>query len=293
MDPVDAIDDPVCILESGEHGMVSAGGRIFFEGEVGVEHGAFFAAGEGSSKERGETEIFARHAPFIVERGFIGGHDATASLDEFTDLGTLLRRQRRDVGQDQGAKLFGVLTVEQMVVHHFERDSGFDERLIKAQCGIVHGSDRIDPSIERGGLLGIDHAYAGQGFLVAEIILVGVMPLEDFFHHGKPALIVGLRVELGEGRTEILGYAVGHPEPDFVAALHGILPAILILQADAEDTRDGFASECGTKLFGAFACGPGGAQAARPWRSASRVGAISPTVFISNWLSAPPPVLAM
>src|SRR6202034_848663 len=105
------------------------------------------------------------------------------------------------------------------------------------------------------------HAYTSQGFLVAEIILVRIMPLEDFFHHGEPALVIRFRVDLGEGWTEILRYAVGHPEPDFVAALHGILPAILIFQADAEDTRDGFASERGTKFFCAFAGGPGGSQA--------------------------------
>ena len=143
MNPVDAIDDPVRILKSGQHRMVLAGGRVFLQREVGVEHRTFFAAGEGSSEKRGQPEILPLHTPLIVKRSFIGGDDAATTLHEFTDLLALCRGKRRNIGQDQGAKLIRMLSIEQLVVHHLKGNSGFDECLIETQRRIVHCGGRI------------------------------------------------------------------------------------------------------------------------------------------------------
>src|SRR5450631_814076 len=257
MDPVHAVDDPVCIFKARQHGMVLAGRGILFQREVRVEHWTVFTAGKGSSKKRGEPEILSSHAPFVVQRSLISSYDAAATFDKGTDLVTLCCGKSCDIGQDQGAKLIRVLSIEQLVVHHLKRNSGFDQCLIKAERRIVDGSSRIGSAVERSSLLGINHANSSEGLFVAKVILVRIVPLEDLFHDREPALVVRLRVELCEGRTKILRHAIGHPEPDLVAALNGILPAVLIFKADAEDPCDRFSSHGGTELLGAFAAGPG------------------------------------
>src|SRR5271154_3249008 len=146
--------------------------------------------------------------------------------------------------------------IEQAVMHHFEGNPGFDQCLVEAKRWIFDRADRIGSAVKRGGLLRIAHAYAGQGFFVSKIILVRVVPLVDFFYHWEPALVVRLGVEFCEGRTKILSHAICNPKADFVSGLDRILPAILVFQADAENTRNGLAAQGGAELLGAFAAFP-------------------------------------
>ena len=85
---------------------------VGFQTQVGVLHAGVDGAVEGGAEETGEAEIGAAHAPLVVERGFVGGHDAAAALDEFADLGALRGGKRGDVGEDQHLELAGVRGIE-------------------------------------------------------------------------------------------------------------------------------------------------------------------------------------
>ena len=69
------------------------------------------------------------------------------------------------------------------------------------------------------------------------------------FHRLQPALVVQHAGELGEPRPQPVGDAVGHPEADLRLALHAVLPAIRLLDADAEDADDGLAAHGGAEFL--------------------------------------------
>ena len=64
------------------------------------------------------------------------------------------------------------------------------------------------------------------------------MPVVDALDHRQPAPIAQHAGELGEPGPHALRRAARHPQPDLGLALHRVLPAVRLLDADAEDPAD-------------------------------------------------------
>ena len=132
-----------------------------------------------------------------------------------------------------------------------------------------------------------------MGFSVAKIALPFVVPDVQIFNDLQAALVMHLARDHVEPRTETIGNAVLHPEPRLRRALRRVQPPIRRNNSDVEDSSDRLVSQRSPILLGILSVGPDRhlARSALPIRK--QVGAISPTVFISSPLSAPPPEFAM
>ena len=75
--------------------------------------------------------------------------------------------------------------VEQTVVHHLERDAGFDERLVVAEGVVLDFGAGAFAAVEMRGLLRVDHADAGERLFVAEVALVAVVPVVEILDDGS------------------------------------------------------------------------------------------------------------
>src|SRR5437773_5037985 len=96
-------------------------------------HRTVHASLERDPKQIGETEIFSAHAPLVVERSFVGGHDAATTVGKIAELLALRIRKRRDVRQNKCFELVDMFSIQKAVMHHLEGNAGLDERLIKAE----------------------------------------------------------------------------------------------------------------------------------------------------------------
>ena len=109
-----------------------------------------------------------------------------------------------------------------------------DERLVPALDVVV------DPVVhEPRGLLGVDHAHPRQRAFVAQVGFPAGQPAVDRLDRFQPALVVEHAAELGEPRAHAVGDEVCDPEPDFGGVLHRVLPAVRLLDANAEEAGDG------------------------------------------------------
>src|SRR5581483_7968628 len=133
---------------------------------------------------------------------------------------------------------------------------GFHESLVEAESMVLHLRTRLLPAIEHRGLLRINQAHTRQRSLVPQISLVPVMPAVHFLHCVQPATVDDLAVEFRKPGPQIVRDSVDHPEPDLVTILHGILPAIRLFKAHAEDAYDGFAAHGRAILFPVLPVGP-------------------------------------
>src|SRR5262245_42509347 len=88
------------------------------------------------------------------------------------------------------------------------------------------------------------------------------MPSVQVLNHFEPAVINHLAVELCEPGPEIMSNPVNHPEPDLVAALDGVFPAVRLFHADAEDADDGLAAQRRAVFLTVLAIRPGRHKAA-------------------------------
>src|ERR1700733_5446770 len=95
------VDNPRRIVKTSQQWGELAGCWIFFQCQIRIEQRALFLAGKRGAKERRQAEVVAPHSPLVIERGLIGGNDASPLLHIGTNLIALLRRKRGDVGQDQ------------------------------------------------------------------------------------------------------------------------------------------------------------------------------------------------
>ncbi len=146
-------------------------------------------------------------------------------------------------------------------MHHLKRDSGFNQCLVEAESRFVNARRSIGPAVISRSLLRKDQTHAGKRPLIAKILLVGVVPIEYLLHNRKPAHIERLGIKLGECRPKVLGDAVHHPEPDLVAALYGILPAILVVDAHAGKSRNRLHGHRRSIFLGAHSRHPRGHEA--------------------------------
>ncbi len=141
--------------------------------------------------------------------------------------------------------------VEQPVVHHLERDPRFDERLVPPLDVI------LDSAIDGpGGLLRVHEADARQGTIVAQVALPARQAAVEVLDRLQPALVVQRSAELREPRPHPVGDQVGHPQPDLRRVLHRVLPAVRLLDADAEEAGHRFGAERRPVLLGVHPDGP-------------------------------------
>src|SRR6185312_2870365 len=80
----DAIYDARGIFESFEERMMRCG--FMLEAKIGIHHRTLAAASPVDGEEIGEAEVFAAHAPLVVEAGFIRRDEITAIFDEGAKL---------------------------------------------------------------------------------------------------------------------------------------------------------------------------------------------------------------
>ena len=113
-----------------------------------------------------------------------------------------------------------------------------------------------DTRMIRGGLFGMQQRNPGERPLVAQVAFVREVPLIDALHHRQPPAVVQHAGKFRHPRTHAVGRALGHPDPNFRLALHRILPAIGLFEANAEDSADRAATHDGAILLGAPAVRP-------------------------------------
>jgi hypothetical protein len=111
-------------------------------------------------------------------------------------------------------------------------------------------------------LFRIEQGHARERSGISQIGLVPVVPVVNALDDGEPASIVEDAGELGDPRPHPVGRGFGDPELHFGFALHRVLPAIRLLDADTEDPRDRPLSHDGAELLGAPAVRPRRHQAA-------------------------------
>ena len=146
--------------------MALACARVGFEAQIGVLHArvdtVIYAGIERSAEQIGQAEVLPPLAVFVIKRGFVGGHQAASTGHECTDLAALTIGEHGDIGEDQHLEFGGVVRIEQLVVHHFERDARFHQRLVIAQSVVFHLLLRALAAVILGGLLRIHQAHARQ-----------------------------------------------------------------------------------------------------------------------------------
>ncbi len=143
--------------------------------------------------------------------------------------------QGRRVGENQQLELIDPVRREKRLVHDLERHARLDERVVHAEHVIAGAVSRGGAGMERRGLLGVQQRHARERHLVAQVALVAGVPLVNAFDRGQPAAIVEHAGELRHPRPLAVRRPFRDPELDFRLALHGVLPAIRLLEADAED----------------------------------------------------------
>ena len=208
-------------------------------------------------------------------------NQAAAAPHVISQRRALALRQRGDVRQHQDLEAVDPLRLEAAIVRHLERDARLDQGVIVPERVVLHPCRGALAAVERGGLLREDQRDARQRRLVAEIALGAVVPAVDVFHHFQPAVVVQRAGELREPRAEPVGDPVGHPDADLGVALDRVLPAIRLLDSDAEDPHDRLAAERGAVLLAVLPVAPGRGQAApRLAVREERVGQLSDRLHV-------------
>ena len=141
-------------------------------------------------------------------------------------------------------------------MHHFKGNARLNQRLIETQSRLLDFFAGLLSAVVQSALLRVDQAYARQRAEVPEVFFVGIVPGKDLFDDGQPAAVDGLGVEFDEPRAQPLRDAVGNPKANLVAVLHRVFPAMLVVDADVEHARDGFAAHGGAVFLAVLAVGP-------------------------------------
>ena len=258
---------------------------VVLDAQVGVLHAGLDLPGEVHPEQTCQAEIPAADPTLIAQAGLVRRHQRAAARDEPLQLAALRVGEGDHVRENQRLER-GL--VEQPVVHHLERDPRFDERLVPPLDVI------LDSAINGpGGLLRVHEADARQGTIVAQVALPARQAAVEVLDRLQPALVVQRSAELREPRPHPVGDQVGHPQPDLRRVLHRVLPAVRLLDADAEEADDRFGAERRPVLLGVHPDGPRRHQARRAWRSAASIGASLPISTMSSRLVAPPPVFGI
>src|SRR5205085_2693535 len=111
-------------------------------------------------------KVFAPDTPLVAEAGLVRGNDTAAVRNEVRELPALGVGESDDIREDERFELPDVGRVKQPIMHHLERNTGFDERLIPAES-VVFDLVADEPC----GLLRINQAHAREWRFVAQIFL--------------------------------------------------------------------------------------------------------------------------
>ena len=144
----------------------------------------------------------------------------------------------------------------------FERHARLDERVIHAEHVIGGAIAVSDARMGRSGLFRVQQRDAGERPFVAEIALVAVVPVIDAFDNRHPPAVIQHAGELRHPRPHPVRRPLGDPQLHLRLALDRILPAIRLLEADAENPADRTAAHDGAELLRAAAVRPRRRQAA-------------------------------
>ena len=219
--------------------MTPARCRIGLEGEIGVLHRALDPAVERHAEHVGQAEVVAaaarlrRRARSRTSRG--GCRRAPRSRESRSHCASESAAASARISSLNRSRRSGV---EERLVHQLERHARLDERVIHAEHVILGPVARRDAGVIGLGLLRVQQRDARERRLVAQVALVVEVPVVDALDDRQPAAVVEHAGELRDPRAHAVGGAFGHPEPDLGLALHRVLPAIRLFDADAEDAAD-------------------------------------------------------
>jgi hypothetical protein len=155
-------------------------------------------------------------------RGWLG----IAESIPFCQLRALRVGEVGDIRQGQDLELPHVRRIELAVPNHFERDTGFHQRVVKPG------------RVVRCGPLGGYQPDASQRALVAQILLVLPVPDVQVLDGFEPAVVERLGIELDDPGAETLSDAIHGPQPDLIRVLGGVLPTVRLLESDTANTDD-------------------------------------------------------
>ena len=150
------------------------------------------------------------------------------------------------------------------------------------------------PAVEPRGLLRVDQRDPGQWHLVPQVALGPLMPLVELLDDPEPAAVAEHAGELREPGSQPVRDPVREPDANLRLGLHRVLPAVRLLHAHAEDAPDWLVAPSTARYsLALLPLAHGGMSPLRAWRSANKVGASSPMVFMSSGLVAPPPAFGI
>jgi hypothetical protein len=263
------------VLEARQNRMASV-----LDQQVRILDRPFQSRTEGDSENVSQSEIFSGNSPFIVQGRFVGRHQAPAALYILAQLLALSIVQSRDIRHQQYFEAVDLGGIEHSVVNHLEQDAFLDERLIEAERMVLHLLAGLRAAVESSRPLGVNHAHPRDRLLVSQVALPAMAPGVDLLHHGKPARVMDAARDLVKPGPQPVGDPVEHPDGGVTTPIWKMPPM-------------GFDPRVARYSFPFLPFAHGAVAPLRPWRSANRVGAISPTSFMSSPLMAPPPELAM
>src|SRR5262249_17323507 len=121
-----SIDDALSILESSKNRVILAGDWILLHGQVRILHWALNAPSVIRSEDISQSKGLSANAPLVIKRRLKCRDHAAASLEILSNLIALFLRKGGNVGEDQNLEAINVRGIEEVVVHHLERNASFD-----------------------------------------------------------------------------------------------------------------------------------------------------------------------
>ena len=152
-------------------------------------------------------------------------------------------------------------SVEIRLVDQLEGHPRLDQRVVHPQHVIAGPIGRRHAGVILLGLFREEQRHPRNRRLVAQVALVTEVPVVDPFDHRQPATVVEHAGKLGHPRPHAVGRALGDPQLDLRRALHRVLPAVPLFDADAEDAANRPAAHYRPVLLRAMAVGPRRRQA--------------------------------
>src|SRR5205085_2207728 len=122
-----------------------------------------------------------------------------------------------------------------------------DQRVVPAMRGVLGVLPAALLRVKPRGLLRVDEPHARERTHVAEVFFGAVAPHIKILDWLEPARVVDAAGEFREPRPQSVRDAVDRPEANLGGVLHRILPAIRLLEPDAENSDDRFAAHRGAK----------------------------------------------
>src|SRR5258708_3762624 len=183
----DAVDHAWCIVEAGKGDMMRQ--RVMLQADIGVQHRPFDFACPIHTKEIGEAEVATAATPLIVETCLMRRDEVSPTLDEGAELVALRVTECSKIRQDQRPIRSNMRSVEQAIMHHLERYPRFNERLVPAECIVLHLGVSMSLAVVPGRLLRVGVVYSQQTAWYYGEWQIFRPPGIDFLHAVAPTII--------------------------------------------------------------------------------------------------------